>query len=44
MALKNNENGVEISFETEEKEEDEVQVHFFFPYNMLIPESKIRIS
>ena len=30
MALKNNENDVEISFETMEKEEDEVQVHFFF--------------
>ena len=45
MTLKNSENGVEISFETEEKEEDEVQVcFFFFPYNMLIPESKIRIS
>ena len=45
MALKNSENGVEISFETVEKEEDEVQVHFFFffPYNILNPESKIRI-
>ena len=30
MALKNSENGVEISFETMEKEEDEVQVQFFF--------------
>ena len=30
MALKNNENDVEISFETVEKEEDEVQVHIFF--------------
>ena len=30
MALKNSENGVEINFETVEKEEDEVQVHFFF--------------
>ena len=40
MALKNSENGVEISFETVEKEEDEVQVvHFFFPYNILNPES-----
>ena len=44
MALKNSENDVEISFETVEKEEDEVQVLFFFPYNILIPESKIRIS
>ena len=39
MALKNSENSVEISFETVEKEEDEVQVHFFFPYNILNPES-----
>ena len=30
MALKNSENGVEISFETVEKEEDEFQVHFIF--------------
>ena len=30
MALKNSENDVEISFEMVEKEEDEVQVHFFF--------------
>ena len=30
MALKNSENGVEISFETVEKEEDEVHVHFIF--------------
>ena len=30
MALKNSENCVEISFETVEKEEDEVQVHFIF--------------
>ena len=30
MTLKNSENGVEISFETVEKEEDEVQVHFIF--------------
>ena len=30
MALKNSENGVEISFETVEKEEDEAQVHFIF--------------
>ena len=30
MALKNSENDVEISFETVEKEEDEVQVHFIF--------------
>ena len=30
MALKNRENGIEISYETVEKEEDEVQVHFFF--------------
>ena len=43
MTLKNSENVVEISFETAEKEEDEVQVHFFFPYNILNPESKIRI-
>ena len=44
MALKNSENDVKISFETVEKEEDEVQVHFFFvPYNILNPESKIRI-
>ena len=31
MALKNSENDVEISFEKVQKEEDEVQVHFFFP-------------
>ena len=30
MALKNSENDVEITFETVEKEEDEVQVHIFF--------------
>ena len=32
MALKNSENGVEISFETVEKEKDEVQVHIFFSH------------
>ena len=30
MVLKNSENVVEIIFETVEKEEDEVQVHFIF--------------
>ena len=48
MELKNSENGVEISFKTVEKEDEEVdniQVRFFFfLQNVLNPDSKIRIS
>ena len=48
MALKNSENGVEISFKTVEKKDEEVdniQVRFFFfSQNVLNPDSKIRIS
>ena len=47
MVLKNSENGVEISFKTVEKEDEEVdniQVHFFFSQNVLNSDSKIRIS
>ena len=42
MALKNNENGVEISFKTVEKEDEEVdniQIRFFFfSHNVLNPD------
>ena len=47
MALKNNENDIEISFKTVEKEDEEVdniQVRFFFSHNVLNQDSKIRIS
>ena len=47
MTLKNSENGVEISFKTVEKEDEEVdniQIRFFFSQNVLNPDSKIRIS
>ena len=46
MALKNSENGVEISFKTMKKEDEEVdniQLRFF-SQNVLNPDSKIRIS
>ena len=46
MALKNSEEGVEISFKTVEKEDEEVEVRFFFFFwqNVLNPDSKIWIS
>ena len=46
MALKNSEKGVEISFKMVEKEDDEVEVRFFFFFlqNVFNPDSKIRIS
>ena len=45
MALKNSEEGVEISFKMAEKEDEEVEVRFFFfLQNVLNPDSKIRIS
>ena len=45
MTLKNSEEGVEISFKTVEKEDEEVEVRFFFfLQNLLNPDSKIRIS
>ena len=45
MVLKNSEKGVEISFKTVEKEDEEVEVRFFFfLQNLLNPNSKIRIS
>ena len=45
MALTNSEEGVEISFKTVEKEDEKVEVHFFFfLQNVFNLDSKIRIS
>ena len=45
MALKNSEEGVEISFKMVEKEDEEVEVRsFFFLQNVFNPDLKIRIS
>ena len=47
IALKNSENGVEISFKMVDKEDEEagnIRVRFFFLQNVLNPDSKIRIS
>ena len=46
MALKNSEEDIEISFKMVEKEDEEVEVRFFFFFlqNVLNPDSKIRIS
>ena len=45
MTLKNSEEGIEISFKMVEKEDEEVEVRFFFfLQNVLNPDSKIRIS
>ena len=41
MELKNSEEGVEISLE---KEDEKVEVRFFFLQNVFNPDSKIRIS
>ena len=43
MTLKNSEEGIEISFKMVEKEDEEVEVRFFFLQNVLNPISKIRI-
>ena len=43
MAFINSEEGIEISFKTVEKEDEEVEVRFFL-HNVLNPYSKIRIS
>ena len=47
MALKNSEEGVEISFKMVDKEDEEIEVRFFFFFfflqNILNPDSKIWI-